>query len=166
MMVGERGMTDERHAALMAQYGFDRPAIVQYGRFLGGLAHGDFGTSINTREPVLKRVLHRCSRPRSSCRLVAMLLALLVGLPAGIIAAVKRGSMFDHTLMGISLTGFSMPIFWWGLLLIILFSGILQWTPVSGRMTMQYYVEPRTGFMLIDSLLATRRAPSARPCRT
>ena len=61
-----------------------------------------------------------------------MLLALLIGLPAGILAAVRRGSVFDHTVMGVSLTGFSMPIFWWGLLLIILFSGILQWTPVSG----------------------------------
>ena len=59
MMVGERGMTDERHAALMAQYGFDRPAIVQYGQFLGDLLQGDFGTSINTREPVLKEFFTR-----------------------------------------------------------------------------------------------------------
>ena len=59
--------------------------------------------------------------------------------------------------MGISLTGFSMPIFWWGLLLIILFSGILQWTPVSGQMSMHYFVEPRTGFMLIDSLLSDEK---------
>ena len=65
-----------------------------------------------------------------------MLLALLIGIPAGILAAVKRGSILDHTVMGISLTGFSMPIFWWGLLLIILFSGILQWTPVSGRISL------------------------------
>ena len=68
--------------------------------------------------------------------------------------------------MGISLTGFSMPIFWWGLLLIILFSGILHWTPVSGRISLLYFVEPVTGFMLIDSLLSGRggRLPLGR-CR-
>jgi dipeptide transport system permease protein len=62
--------------------------------------------------------------------------------------------VLDHTVMGVSLTGFSMPIFWWGLLLIILFSGILQWTPVSGRISLLYFVEPATGFMLIDSLMS------------
>jgi dipeptide transport system permease protein len=59
--------------------------------------------------------------------------------------------------MGVSLTGFSMPIFWWGLLLIILFSGTLQWTPVSGRISLLYFVEPTTGFMLVDSLLSDER---------
>jgi dipeptide transport system permease protein len=86
--------------------------------------------------------------------LAALLIALAIGLPAGVVAGVKRGSPFDHTLMGISLTGYSMPIFWWALLLIILFSGILQWTPVSGRIAVLYYFEPVTGFMLIDSLLS------------
>ena len=156
MMVGERGMSPERHAELMAQYGFDRPAIVQYGQFLGDLAQGDLGTSINTREPVLKEFFTRFPAT-VELSTVAMLLALLVGIPAGIVAAVKRGSMFDHTLMSVSLTGFSMPIFWWGLLLIILFSGILQWTPVSGRISMMYFVEPTTGFMLIDGLLSDEK---------
>jgi dipeptide transport system permease protein len=87
----------------------------------------------------------------------AMALALAIGIPAGILAAVKRGSVLDHTVMGISLTGFSMPIFWWGLLLIILFSGILQWTPVSGRISLTYFVEAKTGFMLIDSLLSDEK---------
>jgi dipeptide transport system permease protein len=63
--------------------------------------------------------------------------------------------------MGISLTGFSMPIFWWGLLLIILFSGILQWTPVSGRISLLYFFPPVTGFMLIDSLLADQEGAFA-----
>ena len=70
------------------------------------------------------------------------------------IAAVKRGSVFDHTVMTGALAGYSMPIFWWGLLLIIFFSGILGWTPVSGRISLLYYFEPVTGFMLIDSLLS------------
>jgi dipeptide transport system permease protein len=153
MMVGERGMSPERHAEMMAQYGFDRPAPIQYLSFLGGILQGDLGQSITTRTPVLREFL-ALFPATVELSLVAMLLALLVGLPAGIIAAVRRGSVFDHAVMGVSLTGFSMPIFWWGLLLIILFSGTLQWTPVSGRISLLYFVEPVTGFMLIDSLLS------------
>jgi dipeptide transport system permease protein len=79
---------------------------------------------------------------------------VLLGIPAGVIAAVKRGSFFDQTVMGIALVGYSMPIFWWGLLLIILFSGILQWTPVSGRISLLFFFPPVTGFMLVDALLS------------
>jgi dipeptide transport system permease protein len=153
MMVGERGMSPERHAEMMAQYGFDRPVVVQYLWFLGNIFQGDLGSSITTRTPVL-REFFALFPATMELSLVAMLLALLVGLPAGIVAAVRRGSVFDHAVMGVSLTGFSMPIFWWGLLLIILFSGTLQWTPVSGRISLLYFVEPVTGFMLIDSLLS------------
>jgi dipeptide transport system permease protein len=64
--------------------------------------------------------------------LVAILLATLIGVPVGVLAAIKRGSWFDQVSMTAALVGFSMPIFWWGLLLIIFFSGILGWTPVSG----------------------------------
>src|SRR5690606_16822268 len=70
----------------------------------------------------------------------------------GIIAALYRGKWPDHTVMAASLGGYSMPIFWWGLLLILLFSVTLGWTPVSGRLSAMYYVEPTTGFLLIDAL--------------
>lgn len=153
MMVGERGMSPERHAQLMAEFGLDKPFLVQYLIFLGDLLQGDFGNSTTTRAPVLREFLNLFPAT-VELSLAAMLLAVLIGVPAGILAAVKRGSWFDHTVMGVSLTGFSMPIFWWGLLLIILFSGILQWTPVSGRISLLYFVEPVTGFMLIDSLLS------------
>jgi dipeptide transport system permease protein len=156
MMVGERGMSDERHAELMAQYGFDRPLLSQYVVFLGKLASGDLGQSIVTRKPVLGEFF-ALFPATVELSVAGMLVALLIGLPAGILAAVKRGSILDHTVMGISLTGFSMPIFWWGLLLIILFSGILQWTPVSGRISLSYFVDARTGFMLIDSLLSDEK---------
>ena len=76
------------------------------------------------------------------------------GLLAGVIAALKRGSVFDHGVMTISLAGYSMPIFWWGLILIMLFSVTLGWTPVSGRLDLLYDIEPKTGFMLIDTLLS------------
>jgi len=85
--------------------------------------------------------------------LTALLIALVVGLPAGSLAAVKRGSVVDHATITLALSGYSMPVFWWGLLLILLFSGTLGWTPVSGRLGVQYHFEPITGFMLIDSLL-------------
>ena len=75
-------------------------------------------------------------------------------MPAGVLAAIKRGSWFDQLTMGTALVGYSMPIFWWGLLLIIFFSGILGWTPVSGRISLLYFFPPVTGFMLIDSLLS------------
>jgi dipeptide transport system permease protein len=84
-----------------------------------------------------------------------MLFAVILGIPAGIFAAVKRGTWFDQGVMGVALVGYSMPIFWWGLLLIIvLFSNTLHWTPVSGRISLMYFFKPVTGFMLIDSLIS------------
>lgn len=154
LMAGERGMSEERHTELMAKFGFDKPVILQYGTYLVKLVtEGDFGTSIVTRKPVIDEfmTLFPATVELSFC---AMIIAVFFGLPAGMIAATRRGSVFDHTVMTSALVGYSMPIFWWGLLLIIFFSGILGWTPVSGRISFLYYFEPVTGFMLIDSLLS------------
>ena len=153
LLVGERGLSPERHAELMERFGFDRPLWLQYLSFLGQLLQGDLGQSLVTRRPVLDEFMSLFPAT-VELSVMGLLFAILIGLPAGIFAAVKRGSAFDHTLMGISLTGYSMPIFWWALLLIILFSGILQWTPVSGRIDILYFFDRPTGFMLIDSLLS------------
>lgn len=152
-MAGERGIDPARHEALRAEYGFDKPLLVQYGIYLERLAHGDLGRSISTKEPVIAEFasLFPATIELGVC---AILFALLVGLPAGILAALRRNSVFDHGVMGLSLTGYSMPIFWWGLLLILLFSVQLGWTPVSGRIDVQYFIEPVTGFLLIDTLLS------------
>ncbi len=152
-MAGERGIDPARHAALRAEYGFDKPLLVQYGIYLERLAHGDLGRSISTKEPVISEFasLFPATIELGIC---AILFALLIGLPAGILAALRRNSVFDHGVMGLSLTGYSMPIFWWGLLLILLFSVQLGWTPVSGRIDVQYFIEPVTGFLLIDTLLS------------
>src|SRR5262245_36762963 len=157
IFAGERGIDAERHAKLMAEYGLDTPLWEQYLAYLGGVLQGDLGQSIVTKQPVLNEfmALFPATIELSVC---ALLLAVAIGLPAGVVAGVKRGSVFDHGLMGISLTGFSMPIFWWGLLLIILFSGILQWTPVSGRIWLCYFFRPSTGFFLFASLLPDRTA--------
>src|SRR6185369_8487254 len=87
----------------------------------------------------------------------AMIFATLIGLPAGVTAAVRRGSVYDHAVMGTSLTGYSMPIFWWGLLLILFFSVKLGWTPVAKRLGDEYFVDEVTGFMLIDTLLSDEK---------
>jgi dipeptide transport system permease protein len=153
LLAGERGMTPERYAELERRFGFDRSPVVQYLDYLWGILHGDLGTSIVTKRPVLGEflTLFPATLELSIC---AIGLAVLVGIPAGIFAAVRRGSLIDQSIMGTALVGYSMPIFWWGLLLIVLFSGILQWTPVSGRISLLYYFPPVTGFMLIDSLLS------------
>lgn len=153
MMAGERGMDPARHARMLAELGFDRPLWQQYLGYLGGVLHGDLGRSINTRQPVLEEFL-TLFPATIELSVAAMLLATLVGLPVGILAAVRRGTLFDHGVMGVSLAGYSMPIFWWALLLILLFSVQLGWTPVSGRISVMYEVEPVTGFLLIDTLLA------------
>jgi dipeptide transport system permease protein len=153
LLVGERGISPERHAQLMEQLGYDRPLVVQYLGFLGQLLQGDLGSSIVTRQPVLEEFM-KLFPATVELSLFALFIATIIGLPAGILAGVNRGSAFDHTLMGISLTGYSMPIFWWALLLIIFFSGTLQWTPVSGRIDVLYFFPAATGFMLIDSLLS------------
>ena len=153
LMSGERVMSPERHAKIMHQLGYDRPLVVQYADYLGGILTGDFGSSIVTKRPVLGEFLKLfpATLELSFC---AIVLAVALGIPAGIFAAVKRGSFFDQTVMGVALVGYSMPIFWWGLLLIILFAGVLHWTPVSGRISFLFYFPSVTGFMLIDSLLS------------
>jgi dipeptide transport system permease protein len=87
----------------------------------------------------------------------ALIFAVIIGIVFGIFAAVRRGSWFDQLTMGTALVGYSMPIFWWGLLLIIVFSGSLHWTPVSGRIDLLYFVKPVTGFMTIDALLSGQK---------
>ncbi|MCD2183366.1 ABC transporter permease subunit [Rhizobium sp. GN54] len=153
LMSGERVMSPERHAELMNQLGLDRPMYIQYLDYLGGLVTGDFGSSIVTKRPVLDDFL-QLFPATLELSLCAILVAVCLGIPAGVLAAVKRGSWLDQTVMGAALVGYSMPIFWWGLLLIIFFSGYLGWTPVSGRISLMYFFPQVTGFMLIDSLLS------------
>jgi dipeptide transport system permease protein len=153
LMSGERVMSPERYEEITRQLGYDRPLPIQYADYLGGVITGDFGNSIVTRRPVLEEFfnLFPATLELSLC---AIIVAVMLGVPAGVFAAIKRGSFFDQSIMGVSLVGYSMPIFWWGLLLIIFFSGTLGWTPVSGRISLLYFFPTPTGFMLIDSLLS------------
>jgi dipeptide transport system permease protein len=151
-MAGERGIDQARHEMLLKEYGLDRPVIVQYGIYIGRVLQGNLGKSMITHESVLSEFLTLFPATVELAGF-AIAFALLIGIPAGMVAAVRRNSI-SHGVMGVSLTGYSMPIFWWGLLLILLFSVQLALTPVSGRIDVKYFVEPATGFLLIDTLLA------------
>ncbi len=155
IMAGERGISPERHAQLLAQMGLDKPLWQQYVSYVYGVLHGDLGISLKSRIPVWQEFVPRF-KATLELGICAMIFAVAVGIPAGVLAAVKRGSIFDHTVVGISLTGYSMPIFWWGMMLIMLVSVQLNLTPVSGRIGDTVFLDdsqPLTGFMLIDTLI-------------
>src|SRR5262245_2166456 len=154
---GERGISPERLAELRHEMGLDQPIWKQYADYVWDLLHGDFGISIITKNPVLQEFMHLfpATVELSIC---ALLFATLIGIPAGVIAASRRGGAYDQTLMGLALTGYSMPIFWWGLMLILIMSNTLHLTPVSGRVDLiKYYYPQVTGFMLIDSLISGQK---------
>lgn len=153
VMMGERRLDPAAHAQAMQRLGLDRPLHEQYLAYLGQLARGDLGQSLRTRESVWSEFA-ALFPATVELALAALLFAGVVGLLAGVIAALRRGTALDHGVMGLALTGYSMPIFWWGLILIMFFSVQLGWTPVSGRIDLLYDVEPVTGFMLIDTLLS------------
>ncbi len=163
-LAGERGISVERHTELLHEYGLDRPLYVQYFVYIAHVLQGDLGLSLITHAPVITE-FRQLFPATIELSLSAMLFAVLFGLPAGVVAAVKRNSIFDHGVMGASLTGYSMPIFWWGLLLIILFSNTWHLTPVSGRIAVQFYPEPVTGFLLVDSLLSGEKGAFASAVR-
>ncbi|MEQ1770057.1 MAG: ABC transporter permease subunit, partial [Devosia sp.] len=130
----------------------DRPVWEQYFIYLGQLLRGDLGNSLVSHRAIITDFL-TFFPATLELSFFALVLAIVLGIPAGIFAAVKRGTWLDQGLMGTALVGYSMPIFWWGLLLIILFSTTLGWTPVSGRIALSFFFKPITGFMTIDSLL-------------
>jgi dipeptide transport system permease protein len=153
VMMGERGVDPAMHAEAMKRLGLDLPLPVQYFHYVGHALKGDLGMSIITNTSVMGEFLGRfpATLELAFC---AMIFALVVGLPAGVAAALKRGTVVDHGVMGTALTGYSMPIFWWGLILIMFFSAKLGWTPVSGRIAVEYDIPHRTGFMLWDALFS------------
>ena len=153
MLLGERVVDPVRHQELLAQIGLDRPLPIQFLDYVWHVLQGDFGRSIQSKNSVLSDffTLFPATLELAFC---AMVFAVAIGIPAGVLAAEQRGSVYDHALMGAALTGYSMPIFWWGLLLILFFSLQLGWTPVSGRIDLDYYFEEGTGFMLYDALVS------------
>lgn len=155
IFAGERGVSPERHAELMAQLGLNKPLYQQYFDYLIGILKGDLGVSFKSHVPVWDEFVPRF-KATFELGMSAMLFAVVFGVPIGVLAAVKRGAIFDHTAISLSLTGYSMPIFWWGMMLIMLVSVHFNLTPVSGRVSDMLFLDdsnPLTGFMLIDTLI-------------
>jgi len=150
-MLGERANPDSL-ARLRAAYGLDEPMPAQYVLFVSHLAHGDLGRSIRSNNPVAQELAQRFPAT-AELTLAAMLLAVGVGVPAGILSATRRGSLFDHGSVVVALTGVSMPIFWLGLMLAWLFGVQLKWLPFSARLDTGAQYSPLTNFLLIDSLV-------------
>lgn len=152
LKLGERGADPVVYAEMKKQMGLDLPIWEQYFIFLKNAFNGDLGKSIISNISVTEEFFSRFPATLE-LGLTALFLAITFGIPLGILAAVKRNSFYDYFLMGGSLVGYSMPIFWWGLILILFFSVTLGITPVAGRIGIMYDVEVVTGFMLIDTLL-------------
>lgn len=163
MMAGTRRLDPAFHAETMHRLGLDRPLLDQYLAFLWHALQLDLGHSIVTQESVWAEFgrLFPATLELSVC---ALALAVGIGVPAGVWAAVYRGGWVDRGVLGVSLLGYSMPIFWWGLLLIMVFSvAMLDWAPalalpVAGRIALEFDVPVRSGFMLLDASLAADSA--------
>jgi peptide/nickel transport system permease protein len=132
--------------------GLDKPVIVQYGIFLADAVRGDLGDSIVTGRPVTTELLARFPATLELTAF-AMLVAILVGVPVGVISAVKQYSLLDKFTSVLALTGISMPIFWLAMILIVIFFVNLGWLPFPGRLSTGYAVTSMTGLVLVDSLL-------------
>jgi dipeptide transport system permease protein len=148
-MLGERGGTEEQVADIKARLGFDRSLPEQYIIFVSRALRGDLGQSVVSERPVTEEFLDRMPATLE-LGLAGLFWATVFGIPLGLLAALKRNTFLDYGVMGVSLVGYSMPIFWWGLLLILLFSVKLGWFPVSGRLDIVHDVPAQTGFLLID----------------
>ncbi|EIW9477242.1 MULTISPECIES: ABC transporter permease [Klebsiella] len=152
LLAGDRA-SDEIVRHIRQQLGLDLPLWQQFARYVDALLHGDLGTSIRTGRPVLEdlKTFFPATLELAFC---ALLIALLVGIPLGVLSAVYRNRWTDHLVRLMALTGISTPAFWLGLGVIVLFYGKLDWLPGSGRL--DDWFDPPTrvsGFYLLDSLL-------------
>jgi len=143
-------------AAFKHRWGLDRPLPEQYGIYLWRVIHGDFGVSISTRQPVAVDL--RQHLPATiELALAAIILGLLVGIPLGILSAVRRDSLLDQVGRVFSLVGTSVPVFWLGLVTILVFYARLEWAPPPGRLSARITAPPFiTGFVVLDGLLSGR----------
>ena len=141
MMLLPPNASREEIDALTRTLGLDQPLIVQYGRFLTRIARGDFGTSLQHQQPAMALVAERL--PASALLAVtALVLSVAVAVPLGIVAAARRGTVLDRLAVGLAALGQSAPIFWTGLMLMLVGSVILQLLPTSGYGTWRHLVLP------------------------
>jgi len=152
IMIGDQSVTPEQVETLRRDLGLDQPLYKRFILFLGNAISGDFGTSFYHRRPVVDVIAERLPAT-IELSLVALIFALGTAIPLGVLAAIRKNSLLDRLATVGSLLGVSMPGFWFGILLIMLFAVDLQIFPVSGRIGFAYEVPSITGFLLIDTLL-------------
>lgn len=153
-VVGERATPAQYEAARQAM-GLDQPLIVQFLRYIGDVLQGDFGRSISTGHPVAED-LRRVFPATLELAALGTLIGVTVGVPLGVIAAANRGGWIDQVARVLALVGYSVPIFWLGLMGLLVFYGILNWVGGPGRQGIIYdgMVPVRTGLLLVDTALA------------
>ena len=153
-IVGEQASTSTYEAAFLA-LGLDKPLLVQFGYYIRDVLHGNFGDSLLTARPVSEDIL-RVFPATIELATLGVLVGVFLGVPLGVIAAVKQGSLIDQIARVIALVGYSMPIFWMGLMGLLIFYGILGWVGGPGRLDIFYedIIPSPTGMILIDSALA------------
>jgi peptide/nickel transport system permease protein len=152
IMIGDQAITPEQEAGLRHDLGLDRPIYERFFVFLGNAVQGDFGTSFYHRRPVSDVIAERLPAT-IELSLVALIVALATSIPLGVLAAIKKNSFLDRIATVGSLLGVSLPGFWFGILLLMMFAVHLQILPVSGRIGYSSEIEPITHFLLIDTLL-------------
>jgi peptide/nickel transport system permease protein len=153
-IVGDKASA-ETYARVRAEIGLDLPMPVQYWRYLMKVLDGDFGNSVITSRPVLHDLL-QVFPATLELALLALLIGVVVGVPMGVLAATHRGRWQDQVIRFLSLLGYSMPVFWLGLIGLLLFYARLGWVEGPGRLDVAFddIVAPITGMVTIDSLLA------------
>jgi len=150
-LIGERGASEETIAQIKKNLGLDKSVVEQYLIFTGNAVRGEFGESIVSKQPIIQEF--KVFWPATfELAFFAILWSSIAGIILGIVAAVKRNSMWDYGAVSLSTIGFAMPVFWWALLVIFFFAVSLGLFPVSGRIGVEYDVPYRTGFFLVDSL--------------
>jgi peptide/nickel transport system permease protein len=152
-IVGDRA-PQAVYDAVYLKLGLDKPLIQQYLIYLVNVLQGDFGKSIMTTRPVLDDLI-RFFPATFELASIATIAGIFIGVPMGVIAAVRQGHLTDHIVRVIGLIGYSVPIFWLGLMALVVFYARLDWLPGPGRIEVYYdgIVEPTTGFILIDSAM-------------
>jgi peptide/nickel transport system permease protein len=154
LMLGDRA-TNEQLESLRRQLGLDQPIYVQYWRFALDALYGDFGTSLRSHHPAFEAVWGAFP-VTIQLTVAALLIAVSIGVPCGVLAAVRPLSRFDNFVMTVTLFGVSMPIFWLGLMMILVFGAFLDWLPIGGVMPIGVEPPRITGMSVVDSVLSGR----------
>lgn len=155
IMIGDQTATPAEIETLRRDLGLDRPPVERFFVFLSNAVQFEFGQSFYHRRPVAEVIAERLPAT-IELSLVALLLALVTAIPLGVVAAIRKNSAIDRAASVGSLLGVSLPGFWFGILLLMLFAVQLQWLPVSGRIGYRAEVAPITGMLLLDTLLRGR----------